>query len=281
MLVSWVTVGNITARNRLGRDKMILANKVERPLLLAMLIALLFTTFALAQTGTPLAAKLGTPQVDRASEAGEPDPGSLFNYAGQVGQVLRFGVVGSDRGAIWGDGTYTSDSLLAVAAVHAGMLEVGQMGVVTVEIVPGQESYAGAVRNGIASMAYGPWDLGYRILGAEPGTTAQVQVAPADLSIYRGQNGTVLQFQVTGTKDGEVWGNGFYTDDSSIGMAAVHAGLLEAGQTGTVALQIMPGQERYAGSTTNGVTTLDYGPWSGSFRFLSQVDVKVRSKLTN
>lgn len=260
---------------------MILPIKVGQSLAAAALVALLCASSASAQTSVPSSAKLGTPQVESASEAVEADPGSLFNYAGDIGQTLKFSVIGSDRGAIWGDGIYTSDSALAVAVVHAGVLKVGQAGVVTVEIVPGLDSYAGVARNGVPSMAYGPWDVGYRIVGAEATSAPQVQQAPDNLSVYRGQNGTVLEFQVTGTAAGQAWGDGVYTDDSSIGLAAVHEGLLQIGETGTVVLEIMPGQEKYTGSAMNGVTTSDYGQWSGSFKFLPQVDAKVQSKLSN
>jgi hypothetical protein len=242
---------------------------------------LLCVSSASAQTSQRSGTKLGGPAVAVADAVVEPDPGSLFNYTGAVGQTLKFNVVGSIIGAIWGDGIYTSDSALAVAVVHAGALKVGQAGIVTVEIVPGLDSYESVSRNGIASIAYGPWQVGYRIVGAEPTTAAQVQMAPDDLTVYRGQNGTLLQFDVTGSTAGRVWGDGLYTDVSSIGAAAVHAGLLHDGETGRMVIEIMPGQTSYAGSQANGVASSDYGQWSGSFRFLPNVDAKVRSKLSN
>jgi hypothetical protein len=260
---------------------MILATKVRHTIVTATLIALLCVSSASAQTNTPSSGKIGTPDVAAAAEAVQPDPGSLFNYAGEIGQTLKFSVVGSDVGAIWGDGVYTSDSALAVAAVHAGALKLGQAGVVTVDMVAGQDSYAGVSRNGIASMAYGPWQAGYRIVAAEATSAPQVPRAPDDLSVYRGQNGTLLEFEVTGSLDESVWGDGIYTDDSSIGAAAVHAGLLQPGQTGRVVVEIMSGQDGYSGSDANGVISRDYGQWSGSFKFLPNLDAKVQSKLSN
>jgi hypothetical protein len=244
-------------------------------------IALLCVSSASAQSNQPSTAKLGTPQVAIADAVIGPDPGSLFNYADEVGQTLKFNVVGSNVGTIWGDGTYTSDSALAVAVVHAGALKVGQAGLVTVYIVPGPDSYEGVSRNGIVSRAYGPWQVGYRIVGAEPTSVAQVQMAPDNLTIYRGQNGVLLQFDVTGSVAEQVWGGGLYTDDSSVAAAAVHAGLLRDGETGRVIIEIMPGQASYAGSQANGVTSSDYGPWEGSYRFVPNVDAKVQSKLSN
>ncbi|WP_299746079.1 LCCL domain-containing protein [Devosia sp.] len=258
-----------------------MATKVQHTIVTGAFIALLCVSSASAESNQPSTAKLGTPQVAITGAVIEADPGSLFNYAGEVGQTLKFNVVGSDAGAIWGDGTYTSDSALAVAAVHAGALKVGQAGVVTVEIVPGLDSYAGVARNGVVSISYGPWQVSYRIVGAEATSAAQVQRAPENLTVYRGQNGTLLEFEVTGSTTESVWGDDIYTDDSSIAAAAVHAGALQPGQTGIVVIEVMPGQASYSGSQANGVASRNYGPWDGSFKFVLNVDAKVQSKLSN
>lgn len=62
-----------------------------------------------------------------------------------------------------------------------------------------------------------------------------------------------------------VWGTTFYTDDSSICTAAVHRGAITLESGGPVTYEIAPAQESYEGSTQNGITTLDYGPWGGTF----------------
>lgn len=64
-----------------------------------------------------------------------------------------------------------------------------------------------------------------------------------------------------------VWGTDLYTDDSSICTAAVHAGLITRNAGGRVVFEIAEGESSYQGSTRNGVTTLDYGSWPGSFFF--------------
>jgi len=86
---------------------------------------------------------------------------------------------------------------------------------------------------------------------------------------YRGNNGTTYSFQVTGTNQGSVWGgsNSVYTDDSVLGKAAVHAGLLNVGQSRILRVTILPGLNGYTGNTKNGISTTSYGKWSGSFRF--------------
>lgn len=86
------------------------------------------------------------------------DPGSLTGLQGQIGKVFAFRVTGlaNGQGHVWGTGIYTSDSTLAVAAVHAGVVKVGQTKVVKVRIVAGQNAYVGSTQNGVTSSQYGP-----------------------------------------------------------------------------------------------------------------------------
>src|SRR5207253_5473981 len=63
------------------------------------------------------------------------DPGNLLAYNGQINQTFSFRVTGGVVGTIWGTDIYTTDSQLAMAAVHAGALKVGETGVVRVRIV--------------------------------------------------------------------------------------------------------------------------------------------------
>jgi hypothetical protein len=69
---------------------------------------------------------------------------------------------------------------------------------------------------------------------------------------------------------GSVWGTGTYTDDSSICTAAVHAGLITLDRGGAVTFVLTPGQEAYEGTEANGITSLQYGSWVGSFAFTDQ-----------
>ena len=214
----------------------------------------------------------------------QPDPGSLSAYRGKVGKTYRFRVVGNVMGSVWGTDVYTDDSSLATAALHAGVLQPGEQAVVRVTILPGQQRYRGSVRNGVMSSNWGPFAGSIRIeplsgqgitrtqpaiLPAPPATTRLVGPEPGvalGLFGYRGQVGRTLYFRVTGDTMGWVWGTNVYTDDSSLGTAAVHAGILRPGQTGVVKVTILPGRDAYEGSTRNGVTSLPYPPWQGSYR---------------
>jgi hypothetical protein len=74
-----------------------------------------------------------------------------------------------------------------------------------------------------------------------------------------------------GSVEYEIWGgvDGNYTDDSSICVSAVHAGLISAEDGGTVTVQIVPGLETYGdGFEANGVTSLAWTiPWARSITF--------------
>jgi len=58
-------------------------------------------------------------------------------------------------GSVWGTGTYTDDSSICAAAAHAGLITLASGGSVTIEIAPGESSYAGSVANEVSSSDYG------------------------------------------------------------------------------------------------------------------------------
>ncbi|MBS1149021.1 MAG: protease, partial [Myxococcaceae bacterium] len=90
-----------------------------------------------------------------------------------------------------------------------------------------------------------------------------------DVAIYRGMNGTRISAvcDPAGTSV-SVWGTDIYTDDSSVCTAGVHSGLIDFTTGGPLTVEIRPGEPAYLGTVRNGVTTFDYGSWSGSFVFV-------------
>jgi hypothetical protein len=111
-----------------------------------------------------------------------PDPGNLSAYMGQMGKVHVFRVTGqvqagaavarpglaglviAGQGFVWGTDVYTLDSALALAAVHAGVLKVGQTGAVRVKILGPQAAFPGSTRHGVTSQAYGFYNGAYQFL---------------------------------------------------------------------------------------------------------------------
>lgn len=100
---------------------------------------------------------------------------------------------------------------------------------------------------------------------------------PGTLSSYQGQVGKQLHFRITGGVipqqirggfvGGAVWGSDVYTLDSTLAVAAVHAGVVKSGETTVVAVTLVGPQNSFEGSTRNGVTTSSWGPFPGGFKF--------------
>jgi hypothetical protein len=93
----------------------------------------------------------------------QADPGTLSNFRGQQGKAFYFEVTGGNGGSVWGTDIYTDDSTLATAAVHAGVLQVGQKAVIKVTVLPGEMNYLGTMRNGITTANWGAWQGSYKI----------------------------------------------------------------------------------------------------------------------
>ena len=83
----------------------------------------------------------------------QADPGRLLTV-GAVGEILFFRVTGANSGSLYGTGVYTSDSSLATAAVHAGVLKLGQTGIVKVTTIPSHPQFPGSTQNGITSSSW-------------------------------------------------------------------------------------------------------------------------------
>jgi len=98
--------------------------------------------------------------------------------------------------------------------------------------------------------------------------------APTDLDRdagqYRGRIGEFFEFDCPrGGVLGVVWGTAIYTDDSDVCSAAVHAGAISHAAGGGVSIEILEGQASYCGSRRNGVTSSNWGSFSGSFRVVA------------
>jgi hypothetical protein len=91
-------------------------------------------------------------------------PGNMMAYQNQFGKELAFTVsvpqANGPAQSVWGTDLYTLDSSLAGAAMHAGLLQPGQAGVVRVRVMASPQQFVGSVRNGVSSAAYGPYPSG-------------------------------------------------------------------------------------------------------------------------
>lgn len=98
------------------------------------------------------------------------------------GPYQAFTVTGSSGGAIWGSNPYTDDSKFSAAAVHAGLIAVGETAIIEPYLVDNYPSYGGSAANGISTYTWGSSWCGYyiRILGTgeETTTTTTTTLAP-------------------------------------------------------------------------------------------------------
>ena len=89
-------------------------------------------------------------------------PPNMHGLGEVPGTVYYFRVTGALEGQVWGTGTYTRDSALGAAAVHAGLLKPGETRVLRLTIVAPLEKYEGTTRNGVTTIDYGrfpAWQL--------------------------------------------------------------------------------------------------------------------------
>jgi hypothetical protein len=122
--------------------------------------------------------------------------------------------------------------------------------------------------------------------GAATEAVADAPADPGTVMVLANEVGKTFSFKVTGVADGAampapvvarpggvivwggpargmVWGTDIYSCDSTLAMAAVHAGVLKSGQTGVVKVKILGPQAGFRGSVRHGVTTMEFGPFPG------------------
>jgi hypothetical protein len=201
------------------------------------------------------------------------------DYRGQLGKAFNvFCPPGGTAATVWGVGIYTDDSSICTSAVHAlATFDVARGGTVYFSMEPGQEGYDADRRRGVATSAWTTfWDGGFRIIAGVPGKREREIDARTPMEItwsttarhLRGGASTSRVMLCPRNGDAQpVWGSDVYTDDSSICAAAVHMGLITRAAGGGVTVRTEAGREEYAGATRNGVTSLPWERWEGSFGF--------------
>jgi LCCL domain len=104
-----------------------------------------------------------TPNTDALVRAADEATPVLWNSSAAIssfeaGKTLKFHCPGGGKeNNVWGTDTYTLDSSICTAAVHAGKIQLDAGGPVTVELRPGESSYKGSERNGIKTSDYGQY----------------------------------------------------------------------------------------------------------------------------
>ena len=92
-------------------------------------------------------------------------------------------VTGANVGTVFGDNPYTSDSPISKAAVHAGIVAVGESAIIRLTQENGQFSFSGSTRNGVTSRSLDSWRSQYTLEKvSDCGATApSIPEAPVNL----------------------------------------------------------------------------------------------------
>ncbi|MCW5680698.1 MAG: hypothetical protein KF794_12110 [Xanthobacteraceae bacterium] len=94
--------------------------------------------------------------------AGEA-PNTMLELGDQIGASYYFRVKGNPEGQVWGTGTYTGDSNVATAAIHAGLVKAGEVVVVKATVVQPLPKYQGSNMHGITSHDFGRYGTAYKL----------------------------------------------------------------------------------------------------------------------
>lgn len=169
LLTAWEESGAIGKSELAGFDVIVVGEdrfvgRIEETSLLFRSQSLGGLTIEIGDLATLAKAEVAETAEEAATGEVLPDPGSLIQFSHKLNEKLRFQVVGAADGSVWGSDLYTADSSLATAAVHAGALEIGESGIVVVEILPGENAYESSVQNGISSRPWNAYSLSYRII---------------------------------------------------------------------------------------------------------------------
>jgi hypothetical protein len=122
-----------------------------------------FGTQQLKLTDVRSLTSAGSPRVAEVAIDVQDDPGNLLGMHGSIGKTFAFRVTGRIDGSVYGTGIYTTDSSLATAAVHAGVLKSGETGVVRVTMINSPAAFTATSQNGVTSYPWGPYPAAYQI----------------------------------------------------------------------------------------------------------------------
>jgi hypothetical protein len=183
----------------------------------------------------------------------------------EPGRRLTFVCPGTDANAtVYGTDTYTADSGVCAAAIHAGVLNRGAPGIVTIIMGSGAESFPGSQRNGVSTRSYAAWPYSYTFatdsaLSTIAWTTVWSQV-PQE---FTGPISVVCP--PGGSTERGIYGTDVYITDSAICVAAVHAGVITLEGGGAVTAKRASPLSSYPGTVRNDVRSNAWGNWTDAF----------------
>ena len=127
------------------------------------------------------------PGVAPATVAAGTDPwnATAGQYRTWVGAQYEFDCPAGGKATrgVCGTNTYTDDSSVCGAAVHAGLITSKSGGKVTIEMREGQASYRASTRNKVKSQPYPAWPASFIVVGAPGGPDDPEAFATGDVTV--------------------------------------------------------------------------------------------------
>jgi len=105
------------------------------------------------------------------------------------------------------------------------------------------------------------------------GYAQDIILDPYDMTSYRGHNGTtyLVSVNLKQAPTGTVWGTNRYTDHSHVSAAFRHRYGYPYGYRYVAGVTIRPDAGNYVGSSSNGITSLTFGAYLGSYEFSGDI----------
>jgi hypothetical protein len=91
------------------------------------------------------------------------DPGNMLNHNADIGKSFTFRVTGNPSGSCYGTDVYTTDTTIATAAVHMGLLKPGETGVLIATVLPSPPMFVSTTKNGVTSSGWSVYPAGYTL----------------------------------------------------------------------------------------------------------------------
>ena len=114
-----------------------------------------------------------------------------------IGKIYRMTITGTTGGGIWGTDIYTSDSYIAGAAVHAGVIADGETKEVYIKVVEGRVGYIGSTRNGVSTGAWdSPWGLSYQFVSAPTSYKATTSAGQVEWCVIYDYDATNKRYRI-------------------------------------------------------------------------------------
>jgi hypothetical protein len=167
---------------------------------------------------------------------------------------------GCTSGSVWGSGPYTADSLICVAAVHAGVITAKSGGDVSITIGPGLASYKGSSKNGVTSADWAAFPKSYSFVGPIVSSDDTADATASFAGSYSSNWGTTVFTQKGNAVSGSYPGGTLAC--SVVKSVSLSCQWFESGDMGRAFLTRNASNGVIAGTWGSGTSSSDGGSWT-------------------